>query len=104
MLPMTLPLPIRSDDRTHDQLREIRFERHYTRYAEGSVLVGFGATRVLCNVSVEEGVPPFLRGTGQGWVTAEYAMLPRATQTRSVREAVRSVTPPAWRAPESSSR
>jgi len=86
---MTLPLPIRSDDRTHDQLREIRFERHYTRYAEGSVLVGFGATRVLCNVSVEEGVPPFLRGTGQGWVTAEYAMLPRATQTRSVREAVR---------------
>lgn len=86
---MNRPLPLRSDDRRLDQLRDISFVRHFTRYAEGSVLVGCGETRVLCNVSVEESVPPFLRGTGQGWVTAEYAMLPRATHTRSMREAVR---------------
>ena len=71
------------------ELRPVRFERHFTRYAEGSVLVSFGATRVLCNASVEESVPPFLRGTGRGWVTAEYAMLPRATHSRSPREATR---------------
>jgi len=79
----------RNDGRQVDQLRPISFERNFTCYAEGSVLVSFGATRVLCNVSVEGGVPPFLRGYGQGWVTAEYAMLPRATHSRSVREAAR---------------
>jgi len=67
----------------------LSFARAYTRHAEGSVLVGFGDTRVLCTASVEDGVPPFLRGQGQGWVTAEYGMLPRATHTRSAREAAR---------------
>jgi len=81
--------PPRNDGRQVDQLRPVTFERNFTCYAEGSVLVSFGATRVLCNVSVEESVPPFLRGSGQGWVTAEYAMLPRATHSRSVREAAR---------------
>jgi ribonuclease PH len=81
--------PPRSNNRAPDQLRPISFERNFTRYAEGSVLVSFGATRVLCTASVEEGVPPFLRGQGKGWVTAEYSMLPRATQTRSPREAAR---------------
>jgi ribonuclease PH len=64
-------------------------ERGYTRYAEGSVLICFGETRVLCNASIEEKVPPFMRGEGRGWVTAEYSMLPRATHTRSTREAAR---------------
>ncbi|ANB17038.1 Ribonuclease PH [Dokdonella koreensis DS-123] len=64
-------------------------ERHYTRHAEGSVLVAFGDTRVLCTASVEERVPPFLRGKGEGWVTAEYGMLPRATKERTQREAAR---------------
>ncbi|MHB8709045.1 MAG: ribonuclease PH [Desulfuromonadales bacterium] len=81
--------PPRSSNRQNDQLRPISFERNFTRYAEGSVLVSFGDTRVLCTASVEEGVPPFLRGAGKGWVTAEYSMLPRATQTRSPREATR---------------
>jgi ribonuclease PH len=81
--------PPRSNSRQPDQLRPISFERSFTRYAEGSVLVGFGETRVLCTASVEESVPPFLRGSGKGWVTAEYSMLPRATQTRSPREAAR---------------
>jgi ribonuclease PH len=67
----------------------LSFVRGYTAHAEGSVLVGFGGTRVLCTASVEEGVPSFLRGKGQGWVTAEYGMLPRATHTRSAREAAR---------------
>jgi len=67
----------------------VTFQRGYTRYAEGSVLVAFGETRVLCNATVEEKVPPFLKGEGRGWVTAEYAMLPRATHTRSPREATR---------------
>ncbi|PLX86651.1 MAG: ribonuclease PH [Desulfuromonas sp.] len=79
----------RSDGRFEDQLRPVSFTRGFTRYAEGSVLVCFGETRVLCNASVDEGVPPFLRGSGKGWVTAEYSMLPRATQTRTVREAAR---------------
>jgi ribonuclease PH len=70
-------------------MRRVAFERHFTRHAEGSVLVSFGDTRVLCTASVEEGVPGFLRGKGQGWVTAEYGMLPRATHTRSPREAAR---------------
>jgi ribonuclease PH len=79
----------RKDDRAVDVLRPVRFTRHYTRHAEGSVLVEFGDTRVLCTASVEEGVPGFLRGKGQGWITAEYGMLPRATHTRSAREAAR---------------
>jgi ribonuclease PH len=67
----------------------VRIERRFTRHAEGSVLVAFGHTQVLCTASVEEGVPPFLRNSGKGWVTAEYGMLPRATHTRSPREAAR---------------
>jgi ribonuclease PH len=77
----------RPSGRAPDQLREVRITRHFTRHAEGSVLVEFGDTRVLCTASVEETVPPFLRNTGKGWVTAEYGMLPRATHTRSRREA-----------------
>ncbi len=79
----------RHDGRQFNQLREVKIERGFTRYAEGSVLISFGETRVLCNASVEEKVPPFMRGEGRGWVTAEYSMLPRATQTRSAREAAR---------------
>ena len=79
----------RHDGRRPDQLRPVRFTRRFTRHAEGSVLVEFGDTRVLCTASVEERVPGFLRGKGQGWVTAEYGMLPRATHTRSDREAAR---------------
>ena len=70
-------------------MRPVRFELGFTRYAEGSVLVSFGETRVLCNATVEESIPPFLRGREQGWVTAEYAMLPRATHQRSPRESIR---------------
>jgi ribonuclease PH len=70
-------------------LRPVSFTRQYTRHAEGSVLVSFGHTRVLCTASVEERVPPHKRGSGEGWVTAEYGMLPRATHTRSDREAAR---------------
>ena len=77
----------RPSGRAPDQPREIRLTRDYTRHAEGSVLVEFGDTKVLCNASVEPGVPRWLRGKGQGWVTAEYGMLPRATHTRSGREA-----------------
>ena len=80
---------MRHDQRRSDQLRPVRIQRHFTRYAEGSVLVEFGETRVLCTASVEETVPPFLRGRGRGWVTAEYGMLPRATHTRGSREASR---------------
>jgi ribonuclease PH len=79
----------RPSGRAPDELRPVSFVRSYTAHAEGSVLVGFGGTRVLCTASVEDGVPPFLRGKGQGWVTAEYGMLPRATHTRSAREAAR---------------
>ncbi|MFZ7095811.1 ribonuclease PH [Luteimonas dalianensis] len=81
--------PQRPSGRAPDQLRQVRLERGYTRHAEGSVLVSFGETRVLCTASVEERVPGFLRGKGEGWVTAEYGMLPRATHTRSDREAAR---------------
>jgi ribonuclease PH len=80
-------IPARPDNRKPEQLRPISFQRGFTRYAEGSVLVSFGETRVLCNASVEQRVPPFMRGQGRGWVTAEYSMLPRATHTRSTREA-----------------
>jgi ribonuclease PH len=79
----------RSHGRGADALRRIEFIRGYTRHAEGSVLVSFGDTRVLCTASVEDRVPAFLRGKGQGWLTAEYGMLPRATNTRSERESVR---------------
>jgi len=82
-------MSVRPSGRAPDELRPLSFERGYTAHAEGSVLVGFGGTRVLCTASVEEGVPSFLRGKGQGWVTAEYGMLPRATHTRSAREAAR---------------
>ena len=80
---------MRPSGRAPDELRPLSFVRGYTAHAEGSVLVGFGGTRVLCTASVEEGVPSFLRGKSQGWVTAEYGMLPRATHTRSAREAAR---------------
>ncbi len=79
----------RNQGRAADALRPVRITRHYTRHAEGSVLVEFGDTRVLCTASVEEKVPPHKRGSGEGWVTAEYGMLPRATNTRSDREAAR---------------
>ncbi len=80
---------MRPSQRQPDQLRPVRLTRGFTCHAEGSVLVEFGATRVLCTASVEESVPGFLRGKGQGWVTAEYGMLPRATHTRSAREAAK---------------
>ena len=80
---------LRSGGRAADELRALRIERSHTRHAEGSVLIAFGATQVLCTASVEEKVPPHKRGSGQGWVTAEYGMLPRATHTRSDREAAR---------------
>ncbi len=79
----------RPSGRAPDALRAVRFVRHYTKHAEGSVLVEFGNTQVLCTASVEESVPGFLRGKNQGWVTAEYGMLPRATHTRSAREAAK---------------
>lgn len=80
---------MRPSRRNPDELRAVRFERGFQRHAEGSVLVEFGLTRVLCSASVEDRVPPFLKGKGQGWVTAEYGMLPRATHTRNAREAAR---------------
>jgi ribonuclease PH len=79
----------RPSGRRPDELRPFSLERHYTRYAEGSVLVRAGHTHVLCTASVLEKVPPFLKGRGEGWVTAEYGMLPRATHTRGDREAAR---------------
>ena len=80
---------MRASQRNANELRRIRLSRGFTCHAEGSVLVEFGATRVLCTASVEDQVPPFLRGKGEGWVTAEYGMLPRATHTRSAREAAK---------------
>jgi ribonuclease PH len=80
---------LRPSGRAPGELRALEFVRGYTVHAEGSVLVAFGSTRVLCTASVEDGVPSFLRGSGQGWVTAEYGMLPRSTHTRSAREAAR---------------
>jgi ribonuclease PH len=80
---------MRPSQRAPDELRVIKITRHYTRHAEGSVLIEFGDTRVLCTASVEEKVPPFLKGKGQGWVTAEYGMLPRSTGSRMQREAAR---------------
>lgn len=79
----------RPSGRNPDQLRDINITRRYTKHAEGSVLIEFGETKVLCTASVEEGVPRFLKGSGQGWVTAEYGMLPRSTGSRMDREAAR---------------
>ncbi len=78
---------MRPNGRQPDELRPIRFTRQFTKHAEGSVLVEFGDTRVICTATVEERIPPFLKGKGQGWITAEYGMLPRATHTRTQREA-----------------
>ncbi len=79
----------RPSGRRRDEMRAVRFTRGYTRHARGSVLVEFGDTKVLCTASVESGVPGFLRGSGQGWITAEYGMLPGSTHTRTDREAAR---------------
>jgi ribonuclease PH len=79
----------RADGRAGDALRPVRITRAFTRHAEGSVMIEFGDTRVLCTVSVDERVPSFLKGKGQGWLTAEYGMLPRSTNTRTEREAAR---------------
>lgn len=79
----------RVDGRLADQLRSVQITRHYLKYAEGSVLIEFGNTKVICAATIEEKVPPFLKGTGEGWITAEYSLLPRSTQIRNVREAAR---------------
>ncbi len=79
---------MRKDGRKPNELRPVRIQRDYLKYPEGSVLIEFGNTKVICTVSVQDGVPPFLKGKGQGWITAEYSMLPRAGQTRSIRESV----------------
>ena len=79
----------RTADRAANALRDVRITRHYTAYAEGSVLIECGGTKVLCTASIEEKVPGHKKGSGEGWVTAEYGMLPRATHTRSDREAAR---------------
>ncbi|HEY7803139.1 MAG TPA: ribonuclease PH [Orrella sp.] len=88
-MPETSSHTERAHQRPLDALRPVTFTRGYTRYAEGSVLIAMGETRVLCTASVLDKVPPFLKGKGQGWVTAEYGMLPRSTHTRSDREAAR---------------
>ncbi len=80
---------MRASNRETNQPREVRFTRHYTKHAEGSVLVEFGDTKVICTASVTPGVPPFLKNTGKGWLTAEYSMLPRATHERVPREAAK---------------
>jgi len=80
---------VRSDGRQPDELRPVRFIRHFNKYAEGSVLIEVGDTKVICTASIEEGVPPFRRDSGGGWLTAEYAMLPRSTGTRNARESAR---------------
>ena len=78
---------MRSNNRKYNEIRKLNITKQYTKYAEGSVLIEMGDTKVLCNASIISGVPPFLRGTGQGWITAEYGMLPRSTHTRMFREA-----------------
>ncbi len=80
---------VRFDGRRRDQVRPVKVTRNFTKHAEGAVLIEMGDTKVICTASVEEKVPPFLKGKGTGWVTAEYAMLPRATHERSPREAVK---------------
>ncbi|MFA5479709.1 MAG: ribonuclease PH [Candidatus Muiribacteriota bacterium] len=79
----------RKNNRENNELRKIKFTKNYTNYAEGSVLAEFGNTKVLCNVTVEDGVPAFLKGKNQGWITAEYSMLPRSTHTRTKRESTK---------------
>jgi ribonuclease PH len=79
---------MRDNGRANDKIREVRITKNFLKYPEGSVLVEMGETKVICGVSVEEKVPPFLKNSGKGWLTAEYSMLPRATHTRSMREAV----------------
>jgi ribonuclease PH len=79
---------LRSDGRKPGELRPVRIIRDYLKHPEGSVLVEFGNTKVICTVSLQDSVPPFLKGKGQGWITAEYSMLPRSTQTRNIRESV----------------
>jgi ribonuclease PH len=80
---------MRSDNRKPDEIRSMLIHRNYLENAEGSALIEFGRTRVICSASIEEGVPPFLRGTNQGWITAEYSMLPRSAETRIVRESTK---------------
>jgi ribonuclease PH len=80
---------MRPSGRAPDQLRPVKFTRHFTRHAEGACLIEFGDTRVLCTATIEDGVPGFQRGSGRGWITAEYGMLPRSTHTRTAREAAR---------------
>ncbi len=79
----------RKDGRTFNMIRPVRITKDYTMYAEGSILIEMGETKVICNVSVEEKVPPFLKGSGTGWITAEYSMLPRATEQRKIRDVVK---------------
>jgi ribonuclease PH len=79
---------MRANDRPNDRNRELKITRNFLKYPDGSVLVEMGETKVICGISIEEKVPPFLRNSGKGWLTAEYSMLPRATQTRNTREAV----------------
>ena len=78
---------MRVDGRKYDEMRRVEIVRDYIKHAEGSVYISVGDTKVICTATVEDRVPPFMRGTGKGWITAEYAMLPRATETRTVREA-----------------
>lgn len=80
---------MRIDGRKNDQLRPISITRNYTKYAEGSVLIEVGQTKVICTASIEEKIPPFLKGSGEGWIACEYSMLPRATQTRKIRDSSR---------------
>lgn len=79
----------REDGRSYDDLRPVRFTRNYTKYAQGSVLVEMGETKVICTATIEDKVPPFLKNTGKGWITAEYSMLPSSTQNRKIRESSR---------------
>lgn len=80
---------MRIDGRKHDQMREVHIEKDYIKHPEGSVFLSVGGTKVICAASIEERVPPFMRGQGKGWITAEYAMLPRATEQRNIRESSR---------------
>ncbi len=79
----------RIDDRSFQELRKVKFTRDYTKFAEGSVLVEMGDTKVICNATIDDKVPPFLKGKGKGWITAEYSMLPRATSERTIRESAK---------------
>ncbi|MCH1627605.1 ribonuclease PH [Fredinandcohnia quinoae] len=80
---------MRNDGRGRDELRPVHFELNYVKHPEGSVLISVGETKVICNASVEDRVPPFMRGSGKGWITAEYSMLPRATEQRNIRESTK---------------